>query len=475
MRNYVIAGVCLVGGIAWAVSLSFAPTAKPSIGQSQLAPSPLQAAVEPVTTPVEHAMPAIAWETKTGEQVTAEVQAEVQARTTAPAPSDETASINNPVVHAALEPAVRADAVEPAQAAEPAIPAIAAEPKTAEQIMAEIKAAITPSTDKPSVLAALEPGIKADVADVQKGCPNNPDAIGTSRVLTISASEYSLLGTMQYKQTLPLKDHEVVLTFDDGPIAPYTNSILETLAANCVKATYFLVGEMAQARPYLVRHIYNAGHSIGTHSQNHPFGFERLSMERVVRQVNGGISSVDAALGDPKAISPFFRIPGLGRTSAIEHFLESEGLITWSADIDTNDWWRGSSPGAIVKRAMQRLNARGRGIILMHDIHPATALALPTLLKELKANGYHVVHVVATGDRPKALPDLVASAPEKEAWPRIVHVSTEKDRPAKTKLRHRVKVALAHHRHRRGAERSEAGKINYSSTSSIDQRSTRSY
>ncbi|MGA9084941.1 MAG: hypothetical protein WB390_20995, partial [Pseudolabrys sp.] len=71
-------------------------------------------------------------------------------------------------------------------------------------------------------------------------------------------------------------------------------------------------------------------------------------------------------------------------------------------------WWRGSTPGAIVKRAMRRLDAKGRGIILMHDIHRATAMALPILLKELKANGYHVVHVTAAGERPKSLPELMA-------------------------------------------------------------------
>ena len=54
---------------------------------------------------------------------------------------------------------------------------------------------------------------------------------------------------MQYRQTLPLKDHEVVITFDDGPMPPYTNVILEILASQCVKANYFLVGRMANAYP----------------------------------------------------------------------------------------------------------------------------------------------------------------------------------------------------------------------------------
>ena len=61
-----------------------------------------------------------------------------------------------------------------------------------------------------------------------------------------------------------------------------------------------------------------------------------------------------------------------------------------------------------MKRAMRRLNTKGRGIILMHDIHRATAMALPILLKELKANGYEVVHVVAEGERPKSVPELMA-------------------------------------------------------------------
>ncbi|HEY3224749.1 MAG TPA: polysaccharide deacetylase family protein, partial [Pseudolabrys sp.] len=74
----------------------------------------------------------------------------------------------------------------------------------------------------------------------------------------------------------------------------------------------------------------------------------------------------------------------------------------------------------IVQRAIQRLEAKGRGILLLHDIHPATALALPTLLKELKARGFRVVQVVAAGDRPKSVPELLASpAAEKAAWPTV--------------------------------------------------------
>lgn len=252
-------------------------------------------------------------------------------------------------------------------------------------------------------------------------CPRNPDALGTSRVLTIAPNEFKKIGSMYYKQTLPLNDHEVVITFDDGPLPPYSDIILETLASQCVKATYFLIGRMARQYPSMVRRIYNAGHTIGTHSENHPLGFRRLPIQRVKSEVEGGIVSVDAALGDPKALSPFFRIPGLAKTSAIDDYLASKQLVNWSADVVADDWFRRITAKTIVQRAIQRLEVKGRGILLLHDIHPATALALPMLLKELKARGFHVVQVVAAGDRPKFVPELLASpVTQKGAWPTVL-------------------------------------------------------
>jgi len=295
------------------------------------------------------------------------------------------------------------------------------------------------------VVLWLAGGIIAAAADP---CPGNPDALGTNRTLAISPAEFSRIGSMQYKQTLPLDDHEVVITLDDGPIPPYSNTVLDTLASHCVKVTYFLVGDMARAYPSIVRRIYNEGHTVGTHSQNHPLAFQRLSMPSVERQVAGGIASVDAALGDPKALSPFFRIPGLGRTNAVEGYLAAQSLVTWSADVVADDW-KHIGAREIVRRAMRRLDEKGRGILLLHDIHPATALALPVLLKELKERGYRVVHVAAAGERPPSVPELVASldAP-KGAWPRVLLASATHDAPAKAMLRDRVQKAITGKRRR---------------------------
>ena len=271
-------------------------------------------------------------------------------------------------------------------------------------------------------------------------CPGNPDALGTSRVLTISPSEFSQIGSMQYRQTLPLNDHEVVITFDDGPLPPYTNVILEILASQCVKATYFLVGRMASAYPSVVRRIYNEGHTIGTHSQDHPLAFQRLPLKRVAYEVDGGIASVNKAIGDSKAVAPFFRIPGLGRSKTAESFLASHSLVTWSADVVADDWFRHISAQTIVQRALRRLEAKGRGILLLHDIHPATAMALPSLLKELKARGFHVVQVVPAGDRPKSVPELMASpATGKGAWPTVLTSAPSGDHALTTRRHHRIR------------------------------------
>jgi peptidoglycan/xylan/chitin deacetylase (PgdA/CDA1 family) len=273
-------------------------------------------------------------------------------------------------------------------------------------------------------------------------CPVNKDALGTSRVLTINPGDFSRIGSMQYKRTLPLADHEVVITFDDGPLPPYSNIILDMLASQCVKVTYFLVGQMAHAYPWVVRRMYNEGHTIGTHSLDHPLRFERLGLQRVEHEVDGGIALVDAAIGDPKAVAPFFRIPGLGRSKVNESFLASQSLVTWSADVVADDWFRHISSQQIAKRAIRRLEEKGRGILLLHDIHPATAMALPTILRELKSRGYHVVQVKPAGERPAAVPELVASS-DKAAWPRVLETSATGSIKDRVTLRHRIKKALA--------------------------------
>src|SRR5882757_4539669 len=231
-------------------------------------------------------------------------------------------------------------------------------------------------------------------------CPGHPDALGTSRTLVVDPLEHPRIGTMQYAQTLPLGDHEVVLTFDDGPVPKYSNQILEILANQCVKATFFTVGRQANASPEGVRKVRNAGHTVGTHTQNHPLNMQRMPIERAKQEIDDGIASVTAALADGSAPAPFLRIPGLARADATEAYAASKGIQVWSADFPADDW-RHVSPQRVYDLALQRLEAHGKGILLLHDIQARTVAALPRILRELKARGYRIVHVVpATPERP---------------------------------------------------------------------------
>jgi peptidoglycan/xylan/chitin deacetylase (PgdA/CDA1 family) len=266
--------------------------------------------------------------------------------------------------------------------------------------------------DKPRVIlsaavlsAVVGVAFGAATAACAQDCPGHPDAIGTSRVITIDPGDYQRLGTLNYQQTLPLTDHEVVLTFDDGPISPYSSQVLDILGSQCVKALYFLVGEMAKAYPAVVRRIHDEGHTIGTHSQDHPLRFDRISDQKVRWEIDTGIDNVSAALGDGGGLAPFFRIPGFGRTDVVESELAARSLVVFSTDAVADDWHRRISASQIIARAMSRLEAKGKGMLLLHDIHPWTVAALPGLLKALKDHGFRIVQVVPSA---AAAPGMIA-------------------------------------------------------------------
>jgi peptidoglycan-N-acetylglucosamine deacetylase len=263
-------------------------------------------------------------------------------------------------------------------------------------------------------------------------CPGNPDALGTSRTIVVDPTEHPRLGSMQYRESLPLEDHEIVITFDDGPLGPRSAKVLETLAHECVKATYFMVGKMARAYPDMVRRIHEAGHTIGTHSYSHPLSFHKMSIEKAQFEINEGIASVNWALGDGATTAPFFRIPGLLRAERVERYLASQHLQVWSADFPADDWLK-IGPAQVYSRALKYIEAQHKGILLLHDIQAKTVEALPGLLRELKRRGYRVVQVVpATGDLAKTETDpqqwIVHAG---RTWPQTpIFVEAEPELPA---------------------------------------------
>ena len=127
------------------------------------------------------------------------------------------------------------------------------------------------------------------------------------------------------------------------------------------KATFFIIGRMARQFPDVVRREYAAGYTIGAHSQNHPLRFHQLSGDHLHHEIDDGIASVRASLGDPKHLAPFFRIPALYRTDEIDHELAVRSLVTFSADVVADDWHRRITPAQIIKRAMSQLRETRQG------------------------------------------------------------------------------------------------------------------
>jgi peptidoglycan/xylan/chitin deacetylase (PgdA/CDA1 family) len=247
-----------------------------------------------------------------------------------------------------------------------------------------------------AVVAATAWGDTAPAAD----CPR-PGTLGTSRILRVDAATTPRVGLKSFPQTLPLWDHEVVLTFDDGPWPPTTPKVLAALAQECVRATFFLIGKPASAHPDLVRRIAAEGHTIGSHTWTHR-SLMRIPPSETTEEIDHGISAIELALhGEatrtPNTPStPFFRFPGFQSTPATLALLQSRGIVVFGADFWASDW-NPMTPKQELKLIIDRLKIARKGIILFHDPKAQTAAMLPAFLRYLRDNDYRVVHLVPTG------------------------------------------------------------------------------
>ena len=228
-------------------------------------------------------------------------------------------------------------------------------------------------------------------------CPR-AGALGTSRVLHVDAATTPRVGLKQFPQTLPLLDHEVVLTFDDGPWPPTTPKVLAALAEQCVRATFFLIGKPASEHPELVKRIAAGGHTIGHHTWSHR-SLSRIPPGQTTDEIDHGISALEKVLhGAATRVpsTPFFRFPGFESTPAALDLLQSRGIVVFGTDLWASDW-NAMTPQQELKLITSRLKTAGRGIILFHDPKARTAAMLPAFLRYLRDNHYRVVHLVPTG------------------------------------------------------------------------------
>lgn len=249
-----------------------------------------------------------------------------------------------------------------------------------------------------AVAAVLAPfGALAQAPDA--GDAHCTGKLGTARTLAVDPQGLQV-GTKHFPQTLALAEREVVLTFDDGPLPGTTPQVLKALADQCVKASFFVVGQNAAAHPALMKRILAEGHTLAHHSMTHPMTLADIPYDKAVANIEAGFAADDKAAYGHAGSKPrvaFFRFPGFGSSPELLAYLDKRGVGVFGADLWASDW-EPMTPEVELKLVMERLEHAGRGIILFHDTRAQTAKMMPAFLAALKQHGYSVVHVVPTGE-----------------------------------------------------------------------------
>ncbi|MCA0174118.1 polysaccharide deacetylase family protein [Bacillus sp. RAR_GA_16] len=178
----------------------------------------------------------------------------------------------------------------------------------------------------------------------------------------------------------------VALTFDDGPRPEVTPRVLEALKKHHAKATFFMLGSQVEKHPSLAAQVADAGHEIGNHTDRH-INLTQIEKSQLVKEVTNSSQEIEEATGQ---IPTLIRPPYGEINSQVEEVARSNGssLILWS--VDSLDWK--SKNARAINEVVQEEVVSG-SIILLHDVHPTTADALPNLLTTLEKEGYHFLTV----------------------------------------------------------------------------------
>lgn len=179
----------------------------------------------------------------------------------------------------------------------------------------------------------------------------------------------------------------LAITFDDGPHPQNTPRLLNILKERNIKATFFVVGQLALEYPDIIRRILAEGHEIGNHTMTHPT-ITRLSEDRLQREIGGTHKALVDIAGYHARL---FRPPGGATNAALKERFHSEfgySTILWS--VDPQDWKR---PGVSVVTSRLVNGASNGAILLCHDLHAPTIDAMPNTLDSILTKGFHFVTV----------------------------------------------------------------------------------
>ena len=257
-------------------------------------------------------------------------------------------------------------------------------------VWAQNAPAPAPAAAPPPAAAAAPAPAPAPAAPVIAKC-DNPNALGVERIVQIDTTGGPGFGFEHFKAYDFLRDHEIVLTFDDGPWPGNTERVLKALADNCTKALFFPIGKHSGWHPEILKQVAAAGHTIGSHTWSHK-DLTKLTPDEAKAEIEKGIAAVSIALGN-RPVGPFFRFPALRNPPEMVKYLGERNIGIFSTDMDSFDF-KIHKPDQVIKSVMTKLEKHGKGIILMHDFQHGTSEAVPELLKRLKDGGYKVVQVV---------------------------------------------------------------------------------
>lgn len=179
---------------------------------------------------------------------------------------------------------------------------------------------------------------------------------------------------------------QIAITFDDGPHPQYTPKLLAILKQYNVKATFFLVGELAAQHPYLVKAEIAAGHEVGNHTFHH-VNLTKIPPSYIATEIQACGDVIKKITGKRPEL---FRPPGGDYNDNVARVAEAENytMILWTDD--PGDY---AKPGSnvIMSRTLDKLT--NGGIILIHDGIQQTIDILPELIKYLKSHGYEIVTI----------------------------------------------------------------------------------
>ncbi len=179
---------------------------------------------------------------------------------------------------------------------------------------------------------------------------------------------------------------EIALTFDDGPHYPSAHALVQELKSLNLRATFFVVGKMAEKHPELIREEEAAGNEIANHSFSH-VNLSKIPEKEVATEYRACNLLLKKILGHQPR---FCRPPGGNSDSFVFRAADDNGLSTVLWTNDPSDY---ANPGedVILERTLKHLS--NGGILLLHEGVKETMSVLPLLTKEIRDRGYKIVTV----------------------------------------------------------------------------------